>query len=152
MRGRWTSSLSAEKAVYFITVPEPSLFFYQSRCEKHIGRAWLNYCCDSASTVSNVERLGPLSLRKFTFNPTIATLAQMETNEIFRAKRGTCGLNPGDVGLVDGGLQRWGLQVGTVALRTLGGKILCGSIRVVYMRGIRGGWDETVAERSRLSL
>lgn len=37
--------------------------------------------------------------------PNIATMAQMETNEIFWPKRGTCGLNPGDVGLVDGGLQ-----------------------------------------------
>ena len=38
--------------------------------------------------------------------PTIATLAQMETDEIFWPARGTCGLNTGDVGLVDGGLQR----------------------------------------------
>lgn len=32
--------------------------------------------------------------------------AQMERNEIFWPKRGTCGLNPGDAGLVEGGLQR----------------------------------------------
>jgi hypothetical protein len=56
----------------------------------------------------DIPRLIPRKSRgsKLGSIPNIATLAQMETNEIFWPKRGTCGLNPSDVGLVGGGLQR----------------------------------------------
>ena len=64
---------------------------------------------------------------------TIATLAQKETDEIFWPARGTCSLNTGDVGLVDGGLQRReGCRRARGTPYILGGKNSYAGAYVVY--------------------
>jgi hypothetical protein len=77
----------------------------------------------------------------------------METNEIFWPARGTCGLNTGDIDLVDGGLQRReGRRRARGTPYILGGKIAMREHTWYIHEGFRGGRGETVAERARLSL
>lgn len=72
----------------------------------------------------------------------------------FWPARGTCGQNTGDVGLIDGGLQRReGCRRARGTPYILGGKIAMREhTRYIHEGGFRGGREETVAERARLSL
>ena len=73
--------------------------------------------------------------------------------EFFWPTRGTCSLNTDDVGLVDGGLQRReGCRRARGTPCILGGNIAYTGGYVVHTRGFRGGREETVAARARLSL